>query len=1207
MSSHSTPNDARKQPSVDELPTVEGQDLEPPSVLPDDIPPLPHDEAPTAPPADGVFPSTEGGSPPPEFSIPSPPALAAQVPGYEILGELGRGGMGVVYRARQVGLGRIVALKMILAGGHAGQAAMARFQTEAQAIARLHHPNIVQVYEIGEHDGLPFFSLEFCDAGSLDKKLARNPLPPEQAVELAEVLAQAMYAAHQANVIHRDLKPGNVLLAYPSPQPPPRSGEGEKDRRQPLGATSTAAGSTLSASGRGVGGEGLRDAIPKITDFGLAKKLDETGHTHTGEVLGTPSYMAPEQAEGKRDIGPSADLYALGAILYEMLTGRPPFQAATVFDTITQVVAADPVPPRQLNAQVPRDLETVCLKCLRKEPRQRYADCRELAGDLRRWLDGEPIHARPIGVIERSFKWARRKPFQAAFALSSLFLVALLFFAFWQQARDYRLKYERRLRTEVYRGEREKDFLDARQLMAEGKWADARSRLVGIQKGLEALRDLPADDLQDRVRQSLDDVDRHLQVDRERELALARWQAFQKPYRDAVFRQVPLTGHHLPESRSQTRASVQQALAIYALDAETIPPGSLTDRLEHDRPLLPAADFARLTAACYELLLIWAEVEATDTHDRNEPNAQARQRGQRALVLLERVGLLGRAYKLQSQTYFIRKARYRALGRDDKEPSPALDPDAPREPTCALDWFFRGLESYHKAEQLEETGQADRYLEASKSLAQAVAAQVDHFWAHYLQGLCQLRLGRWREARAALTVCMNLQRDFPWPLVLRGFAASEQGAWLAAQEAELRKKAIQQGGLPEQSAAIRRLSREKEFEFTLARADLDQALAQKQLDSQARYVGLVNRGVLFIRREKWPRAITDLKEAIGVNGSAYQAHVNLAQALQGAGRGKEALTAISRAIDCAPARPELYVVRARMHLDQRNRLSARPDFERAVAREPPASKSRRLGETLVELGRLLLEEERFSDALVHFERALKVRPELILTERFKAEALLHLKRNDEAAAALDRYLAATPVPVAEALQARGLLHAGKGQLRAAIDLFGAALRLNTRDTKTRGYRAWTYIAIGANRLALDDFEVCLREQPGSADYLTGRAGARARLRQVPEAIADAQAAEKAGPLTDRLCYHLSCVYSQAVAQQGLETGAERNRKTEQAIARHEEKALLFLSRALEEQPEKDRSRFWRERVEKDPALAAIRSGRQYSQLARKYGLDRRSR
>jgi WD40 repeat protein len=306
------------------------------------------------------------------------------VPGYEVLAELGRGGMGVVYRARQTKLGRVVALKMILVGAHAGEDDLARFKTEAEAIARLQHPHIIQIHEIGDHDGLPYFSLEFCGGGSLAQKLAGTPLPPKEAAALVETLARAMQAAHDKGVVHRDLKPTNVLLA--------------------------------------------EDGTPKVSDFGLARKLDEAGQTATGAVLGTPSYMAPEQASGKsKELGPACDVYALGALLYECLTGRPPFKAATALDTLMQVVSEDPVPPRQLQPKVPRDLETVCLTCLHKEAGKRYATAEALAEDLRRWQGGEPITARPVGRLERLAKWARRRPAAAALiAVSAVALAAAL-------------------------------------------------------------------------------------------------------------------------------------------------------------------------------------------------------------------------------------------------------------------------------------------------------------------------------------------------------------------------------------------------------------------------------------------------------------------------------------------------------------------------------------------------------------------------------------------------------------------------------------------------------------------------------------------------------------------------------------------------------------------------------------------------------------
>ena len=295
------------------------------------------------------------------------------IPGYELLGTLGRGGMGVVYKARHLQLQRVVALKMILGGGHARPAELQRFRTEAEAVARLQHANIVQIHEVGEHEGSPFISLEFCSGGSLDAKFKGTPMPAKDAAAMVQTLASAMHSAHQQNIIHRDLKPANVLLTA--------------------------------------------DGAPKITDFGLAKKLDDAAQTQSGAVMGTPSYMAPEQAAGQsKEHGPPADIYALGAILYELLTGRPPFKGPTPLDTIMQVVAEPPVSPRQLQSKTPRDLETICLKCLQKEPRRRYASAAALADDLGRFQRGEPILAHPVGSLERGWRWCRRNPGVAGMA-----------------------------------------------------------------------------------------------------------------------------------------------------------------------------------------------------------------------------------------------------------------------------------------------------------------------------------------------------------------------------------------------------------------------------------------------------------------------------------------------------------------------------------------------------------------------------------------------------------------------------------------------------------------------------------------------------------------------------------------------------------------------------------------------------------------------
>ena len=295
-------------------------------------------------------------------------AGAPDIPGYRIFGELGRGGAGVVYKARQLSLNRLVALKVIQAGHHAKPGAVERFRAEAETVARFQHPNIIQVYEVGEHQGLGYLTLEYAAGGSLATALAGTPQDPSSSAALLEELARAIHYAHECGIVHRDLKPANVVMT--------------------------------------------ESRIPKITDFGLAKLLEPEGEvTVSGTIMGTPSYMAPEQLLGvSREITPAADVYALGAILYELLTGRPPFKGATPLSTLDQVANQEPLVPSKLQRNTPPELETICMKCLEKAPSRRYPTAEALADDLRRFLDGRPILARPTPVWEKAVKWARRRP-----------------------------------------------------------------------------------------------------------------------------------------------------------------------------------------------------------------------------------------------------------------------------------------------------------------------------------------------------------------------------------------------------------------------------------------------------------------------------------------------------------------------------------------------------------------------------------------------------------------------------------------------------------------------------------------------------------------------------------------------------------------------------------------------------------------------------
>jgi tetratricopeptide (TPR) repeat protein/tRNA A-37 threonylcarbamoyl transferase component Bud32 len=1093
------------------------------------------------------FPTRYPSSSADTLPVPFPPN-APLVPGYEILGIQDRGGMGVVYKARHLRLKRLVALKMMRKEAHAGSHELARFHREAESVAQLQHPHIVPIYEIGEADGLPYLALEFVDGGNLGQKLSGTPQPPLDAARLVETLARTMDAAHRANIIHRDLKPSNILLT--------------------LGGT------------------------PKITDFGLAKRLDDdSAQTQAGSILGTPSYMAPEQAWGRiTEIGRATDVYALGAILYEMLTGLPPFKGATPMDTLELVKSQDPVPPSRFQPKLPRDLETICLKCLRKESAKRYASAGDLAEDLRRFTSGEPIHARPVGAWERGVKWAKRRPMAATLAASAALTVLSLGIGTLVHAQA-KGQEAAELQTAA-----QEAIGKARDSLAQQDW-DATIRvcdkiLVRIENrsGLESLvADLG--DLKARAEAGRRAGRRRMDAQTtKREFDLVRYRALF--HYGWILLEVNMTA----DGRT-FRDLARQALAHFLKGPEEITAPS--------DPAYTAEEQIEITTACYELLLLLAEAEFQE-----DPLAGA----EPALRLLHQADQL----RIETRTGHWLRAKYlRQLGKAKEAMAEEDRARAfPREKTTALDWFLQGVQEQRQG-HLEQ---------AIKDFDEALAKREgDPFWTQYFLSLCYLRQQRPDWALATLKSLGPQRAGFPWHHLLMAFAHTQMGDFEGA-ETELRKAEAK--NKPGSSV----FSPEAAYSIKINRGVLrirEARAAEKLLTwlpvvlpLPSGWPGQVHALVAQVCREQnYALAQADLEQAAQARRNPYEAHAHLALVYQSRRKFAESAEQLEKALAAAQqliqarslepsALASLYRQRARLNRERGDLDASLADMGQAIEMQPKRPATAQDGKLLAgdhaERGRILHQQKRYGEAIVAYGDALMIWPDDPEAYLRMGRALLEDKQYREAVEAFDQYQKlAKGQPAPDFHRDRGQARKELGRkLLADRDRAGAqtAFRLavtdfdlwighNPWDYWAWIQRGWIHMALEDAPMAAGDFGAAVQVDPAKPEAYYGRGYALAKIGQYSLAVKDANKALDLGRAGSRMPLIGAQIFALGAGQASLDRDA-RNR--------YRERALNLLQKAIEANSPLKRPAFWREHVEGNGDFRSIRDRLRYLHLKEIY-------
>ena len=1077
------------------------------------------------------------------------PLGALGVPNYEILGVLGRGGMGIVYRALQVGANRLVALKMIRADVQFQSEQLQRFSSEVRSVASLRHPNVVQIFEVGDIEGRPYFSLELLEGGTLKARLASASMSPRVAAETLLPIASAVAAAHEAGIVHRDLKPSNILFDL--------------------------------------------DGTPKVADFGLAKRLEaDDGHTETGQVVGTPCYMAPEQARGDNHaVSHQADVCSLGAILYEMLTGRPPFKGATTSETIQMVINQEPIRPTQFHPRLPRDLETICLKCLDKEPSRRYPNAGELADDLRRYLAGESIRARPTPAWERAAKWSRRRPTQAAGISAGLVAtIALVLLAAWSLER-----------SRMWAEQIAKKKQDANLTLEEGLTKRARGDLPEARIIFKTLlakleNETGLSDPAGRARAALGEVEARLEEYAARTGDCRRLDDFRRRSDEALLRD----GHAAMSPRGPSRDVLAgeeaegTVLELAAKDGS----GATALRLRGDpaRPLLPrleghpglvrrdaigalrvfgtsaggrtivmdplpesfnAEERAEVESGRYLMLMV-----LSDAVSRPLPGENARRQTEEAL------GLLDQAAKRRTPSPALHLRRASCFDRLGDQDAARIEREkaARAGPADAFDHLLLG----------QECSRLGDWRGAMGHFESALRIRDDLFWAHCLLAIAQMNgpPSLAEAARVRLSVCISRQPTYGWLSMLRGYANGRAG-WVLSAANRVR-------------TGTGSSSDEAEGRFEEAEADFREAL-RLGLDDELTYALLMNRGVIRFHRGRLHDAEDDFKRAIALDEGRFNAHAAMAQVLRRQGRPSDAIARLDKAISLEPNMPALYRGRALARLDRGDdrpieRERAVIDLEESAHREPRRS----LAAAGDHVGRshLLLGLKRAADAVVAADAALAIAPNLAYAHLMRVASLVELKQFDRAAESCDFAMAGgheTP----DLYRIRGLIRLGKKDYPGAIDDFSRALTLHPDDpARLRCHRGWAYLLAQAPAPALVDFEAVIGHDRSDPEGFAGRAAARVRLGRYREAVADARESLRLAGPSDQHEYNAAQVFAQAAALAASDNLRPRGIATRDSIDL-EKRAADLLAKMLERKPADSRLKFWNDPIVRDPMLKPV--------------------